>query len=102
MGRWAFALAIALLALGPAAAQERPELSSVRLAVGGRSGLFYLPLTVTERLGYFKQAGLDVEIADVQAGVRALQAVVAAARTWRPAPSITPSRCRPSISRWWR
>src|SRR5690242_20794246 len=76
MGRWAFALAIALLALGPAAAQERPELSSVRLAVGGRSGLFYLPLTVTERLGYFKQAGLDVEIADVQAGVRALQAVV--------------------------
>lgn len=76
MRRLALALLLAVLAIESAAAQERPELSSVRLAVGGRSGLFYLPLTVTERLGYFKQAGLDVEIADVQAGVRALQAVV--------------------------
>ncbi len=60
----------------PARADDKPELAHVRLAVGGRSGLFYLPLTVTERLGYFKDAGLNVEIADVQAGVRALQAVV--------------------------
>ncbi|HEY2138376.1 MAG TPA: ABC transporter substrate-binding protein, partial [Xanthobacteraceae bacterium] len=68
---------LAALATVPAArAADKPELATVRLAVGGRSGLFYLPLTVTERLGYFKEAGLDVEIADVQAGVRALQAVV--------------------------
>jgi NitT/TauT family transport system substrate-binding protein len=78
IGPLALALGIALLAAQTALAQNdrRPELVKVRLAVGGRSGLFYLPLTVTERLGYFKDAGLDVEISDVQAGVRALQAVV--------------------------
>jgi len=36
----------------------------VRLAVGGKSSLYYLPLSVTERLGYFKEVGLDVEISD--------------------------------------
>jgi NitT/TauT family transport system substrate-binding protein len=31
---------------------------------------------VTERLGYFREAGLDVEIADVQSGARALQSLL--------------------------
>jgi NitT/TauT family transport system substrate-binding protein len=71
------AAAFALLVLAaPAAAQDKPELPKVRLAVGGKSAIFYLPLTVTERLGYFKEAGLDVEIADVQSGARALQSLV--------------------------
>jgi len=48
----------------------------VRLAVGGKSAVFYLPLSVTERLGYFKDAGLDVEISDVASGARALQSIV--------------------------
>ena len=38
--------------------------------------MFYLPLTVVERLGYFKDAGLDVEISDFPGGARALQALV--------------------------
>ena len=38
--------------------------------------MFYLPLTVVERLGYFKEAGLDVEISDFPGGARALQALV--------------------------
>jgi NitT/TauT family transport system substrate-binding protein len=65
-----------LLSTGSAGAQDRPELTKVRLAVGGKSAIFYLPLSVTERLGYFKQVGLDVEIADVQSGARALQSLV--------------------------
>ena len=48
----------------------------VRLAVGGKSAIFYLPLSITERLGYFRDAGLEVEIADVQSGARALQSLV--------------------------
>ena len=48
----------------------------VRFAVGGKSAVFYLPLSVTERLGYFKDAGLDVEIADVASGGRTLQSIV--------------------------
>src|SRR3974377_799336 len=57
-----------------AAAQDKP--AQVKLAVGGKSAIFYLPLSVTERLGYFKEAGLDVEIADVQSGARALQSLI--------------------------
>jgi sulfonate transport system substrate-binding protein len=81
MGRFALAAAaaIALFATSPAAAQDKavkPELSQVRLAVGGQSALFYLPLAVTARLGCFKDAGLDIEIADVQSGARALQALI--------------------------
>ncbi len=65
------ALALALSFAGPAAAQEK-----VRIAVGGKSAVFYLPLSVTERLGYFKDAGLDVEISDVASGGRTLQAII--------------------------
>src|SRR5260370_23791460 len=56
-----FLIAAAVLA---SAQDVKPELSRVRLAVGGKPALFYLPLTVTERLGCFRDAGLDVEISD--------------------------------------
>src|SRR5262245_19809007 len=70
-------LAIALIASLPARAQDaKPELGKVRLAVGGQAALFYLPLTVTAQLGYFKDAGLDVEISDLKGGSQALQALV--------------------------
>ena len=70
--------AIALAPLGAATAQQgKLEKTSIKIAVGGKSALFYLPLSVTERLGYFKDAGLDVEIDDVSSGTRTLQAVVA-------------------------
>src|SRR5713226_3456914 len=67
---------LTLLLPHPAPAQDKPELPKLRLAVGGKSAIFYLPLSVTERLGYFKDAGLEVEIADVQSGARALQSLV--------------------------
>ena len=61
----------------PASGQDaKPELSRVRLAVGGKPALFYLPLTVTERLGYFREQGLEVEISDFPGGARALQALI--------------------------
>ena len=74
------AVAVTALALSPpnsaCAQQDKPELPKLRLAVGGKSAIFYLPLSVTERLGYFTDAGLEVEIADVQSGARALQSLV--------------------------
>jgi NitT/TauT family transport system substrate-binding protein len=39
-----------------------PERKDVHLAVGGKAALYYLPLTVAEQLGYFKQEGLEVNI----------------------------------------
>jgi NitT/TauT family transport system substrate-binding protein len=68
--------ALLLVLALPANGQERPEITKVRLAVGGKPALFYLPLTVTERLGYFKSEGLDVEISDFQGGARSLQALI--------------------------
>src|SRR2546430_5658174 len=71
------AVAIATVMLvTPVSAQDKPEMPKLRLAVGGKSAIFYLPLSVTERLGYFKDAGLEIEIADVQSGARALQSLV--------------------------
>jgi NitT/TauT family transport system substrate-binding protein len=55
---------------------SRAEGTKIRLAVGGKPALYYLPLTVTERLGYFRDAGLDVEISDLQGGSKALQALL--------------------------
>jgi NitT/TauT family transport system substrate-binding protein len=58
------------------AQSDRPEQTKVRLAVGGKVGLFYLPVTIVERLGYFKDEGLDVEMIDLASGAKALQALV--------------------------
>ena len=66
------ALALAVAGGGTSAAAQ----TKVRLAVGGQSALYYLPLTVTDRLGYFKDEGLDVEISDFSGGARALQALM--------------------------
>src|SRR3954463_2984024 len=77
MRSWIAATLAALMFAVPVSAQaQKPEQTKVRLAVGGKSSLYYLPLSVTERLGYFKDAGLDVEISDVQSGGRALQSIV--------------------------
>src|SRR5258708_6570467 len=74
------ALAAAALRLGACGLAggegARRESSRVGLAVGGKPALFYLPLTVTERLGYFRDAGLEVEISDFPGGARALQALI--------------------------
>jgi NitT/TauT family transport system substrate-binding protein len=60
-------------------AQAKPEKPRVRVAVGGRGALYYLPLAVADQLGYFQAEGLQVEVSDFTAGPQALQAVVAAA-----------------------
>lgn len=69
-------LLLGLFLATPAAAQERPELAKVRLAVGGQAALYYLPLVVTQRLGLFREAGVEVDISDFAGGSRALQALV--------------------------
>src|SRR3954453_6418956 len=64
------------IAFSTGAQAQKPETAKVRLAVGGKSSLYYLPLTITERLGYFKDVGLDVEISDFAGGAKSLQALI--------------------------
>src|SRR6185295_18348456 len=52
------------------------EKRDVHIAVGGKVALYYLPLTITERLGFFKDEGLNVRISDFAGGTRSLEAVV--------------------------
>jgi NitT/TauT family transport system substrate-binding protein len=52
------------------------EKQKVSIAVGGKNLLYYLPLTIAEQLGYFKDEGLQVEISDFAGGAKALQALV--------------------------
>jgi NitT/TauT family transport system substrate-binding protein len=55
---------------------QKLEKTSVQIAVGGKALVYYLPLSIAEQLGYFKEEGLDVKIADFAGGSKALEAVV--------------------------
>ncbi|CZZ92633.1 ABC transporter substrate-binding protein [Bordetella ansorpii] len=65
------------LSLAPAIVRaQKLEKSSVQIAVGGKALVYYLPLSIAEARGYFKDEGLSVSIADFAGGSKALQAVV--------------------------
>jgi NitT/TauT family transport system substrate-binding protein len=67
----------AVLALtGLQTAQAQIEKRDVHIAVGGQASFYYLPLTIAERLGYFKEEGLNIRISDFAGGAVALRAVV--------------------------
>jgi len=77
--RRAILAAVPALVAAPAivrAQGSKPEKPKVVLAVGGKSALYYLSLTIAERKGFFKDAGLDVEINDFQGGSKSLEALM--------------------------
>ncbi|HKI64349.1 MAG TPA: ABC transporter substrate-binding protein [Burkholderiales bacterium] len=59
-----------------AQAQSKLEKPDVHIAVGGKAAFYYLPLTIAEQLGYFKDEGLNLKISDFRGGSAALRAVV--------------------------
>jgi NitT/TauT family transport system substrate-binding protein len=67
---------LAGLAFAAVVQAQQIEKRDVHIAVGGKVALYYLPLTITERLGYFKDEGLNVRISDFAGGSRSLEAVV--------------------------
>ena len=68
--------AICALFLSAHVHAETLEKPNITIAVGGKATLFYLPLTLAERLGYFKDEGLSVEIPDFAGGAKSLQALI--------------------------
>ena len=51
--------------------------AEVRIAVGGSSAqLIYLPAAMAQELGFYKESGLNVTLADFQAGAKALEALM--------------------------
>ncbi len=69
------ALALSAMLAGSAAAQG-PEKKDLTLGVGGKGLLYYLQLTLTERLGYFKEQGLNVTVTDFGGGAKSLQSLI--------------------------
>jgi len=79
MRRWtmiAAALAACLALITPGVHAQAPEKNKITIGVGGKTLFYYLPLTIAERKGYFKDEGLEVEIPDFAGGAKALQAMI--------------------------
>ncbi|QXL84641.1 ABC transporter substrate-binding protein [Comamonas sp. NLF-1-9] len=70
------AAGLAAAALPGLALAQAAEKTKITISVGGKNLFYYLPLTIAEELGYFKDEGLDVTIVDFAGGSKALQAVV--------------------------
>jgi NitT/TauT family transport system substrate-binding protein len=68
-------LGVAGMAAGTASAQDL-EKPRITIAVGGKPLFYYLPLTIAERKGFFKDEGLDAQIVDFPGGAKALEAMV--------------------------
>src|SRR5579859_286756 len=60
----------------PAGNNGPAEKASLKIGVGGQGQIIYMPLTLADQLGYFKQEGLTVEIQDLKGGADALQAMI--------------------------
>jgi len=73
IGRMVAAFAFCTVAFGSYAQLEKRD---VHIAVGGKNAFYYLPLTIAEQLGYFKDEGLEVKISDFAGGAAALRSVV--------------------------
>lgn len=52
------------------------EGTKVIIGVGGQTLLTYLPTTLAQELGYYKEEGLNVDLQDLQGGSKALTAMV--------------------------
>lgn len=52
------------------------EKARVRVSVGGQAQFIYLPLTLADRLGFFREEGITVEISDLKGGSEALAALL--------------------------
>lgn len=69
------AIAFAALTAGntPALAES---LTKVKLAIGGASCICYLPTVLANQLGFYKKAGIDIEMIALKGGSEALTAVL--------------------------
>src|SRR5262245_30682089 len=56
--------------------RTQSEATTIRVAVGGQTQFIYLPLTLADQLGYFKDEDLSVQISDLRGGSEALAALI--------------------------
>jgi NitT/TauT family transport system substrate-binding protein len=79
--RRAFTASMASLVLGTAfldpARGQQLERSSLKLGVANKAHLYYLPVTIAERRGHFRDYGLAIAMSDFEGGGQAFDALLA-------------------------
>jgi sulfonate transport system substrate-binding protein len=75
------ALVLALTACGtqtpPSTNSSGEPVETIKIMVGGLNKQIYLPAKLTQQLGYFKDAGVNVDVSDEPSGVNAETAMLA-------------------------
>jgi NitT/TauT family transport system substrate-binding protein len=69
-------VSLALLGVGGCGRAAKDGARHVRLAVGGQNQMVYLPTTLAQELGFYREEGIDAELQDFAGGAKALQAAV--------------------------
>ena len=64
------------LTIGACGRHAEDGRTKVRLAVGGQNQMVYLPTTLAQELGFYRDERLDVELQDFAGGSKSLQALV--------------------------
>jgi NitT/TauT family transport system substrate-binding protein len=79
--RRAFTAGLACLTISAtvsrAAQAQQVEQPSLKLGVANKAHLYYLPLTLAERRGYFKDYGITIATSDFEGGSQSLEALLA-------------------------
>ena len=70
------ALISVLILLAGCSRDDAGDRKALTIAVGGQTLFAYLPLTLADRLGYFRDEGLNVTIADLKGGSEAMAALL--------------------------
>jgi NitT/TauT family transport system substrate-binding protein len=77
---WSFVSFVPFVSLvviqSPACTPKSQNGPRVRLAVGGQNQLVYLPTTLAQELGFYREEGLDIELQDHAGGAKALQSLI--------------------------
>ncbi len=68
-----------VLAAGGATFAVPAGAEPIKLMMGGMSKIFYLPVVLADRLGYFRDEGLDVRVLSVPAGIDTSTELIAGA-----------------------
>ncbi len=66
----------AMAAMSACARQSTAGARHVRIAVGGQNQMVYLPTTLAQELGFYREEGIDAELQDFAGGAKSLQALV--------------------------
>ena len=67
---------VSLVSFVLVACRRGPEASSIRIAIGGQNQLIYLPTTLAQELGFYRDEGLTIELQDLAGGSKALEALL--------------------------